>query len=355
MMSRTDDLADHFRRSPATFAASPLYHALCPVVADDKPTLELMRRRRSGQQPSFLLFGAVQYLLLSGVEHDLRQFYPSIVGTPARPPASAGPVFLDFCRRYGQQLEELARARLVQSNVVRRALALRFALAALRGVVDGPVHLVEVGASAGFHLHVDRYGYRLGGRVFGLPDARLTIESEWRGDSPPDLSYVPEIASRTGVDLNPIDVLDPDQRRWLQALVWPEDRSAARLLDAAVEQAVAEPVRMIRGDAVDVCPDLGRQLPPGETRLVFHAATRMHVPAERRAAFDKAIDTIGDSGPLYHLWLEPASAPHHGASAEEGCLAWHPPGSGRPVNLVRVDGHLRWMAPLPGALDDSSA
>ena len=37
--------------------------------------------------------------------------------------------------------------------------------------------------------------------------------------------------------------------------------------------------------AIDVCPDLGRQLPAGEARLVFHAATRMHVPADRRAGF----------------------------------------------------------------------
>ncbi|MDQ1655971.1 MAG: hypothetical protein QOD41_1054 [Cryptosporangiaceae bacterium] len=342
------DLAEHFRRAPDTFRASPLYRALCRIVAGDEPALELMRGRRPGQQPSFLLFGAVQYLLLSGVEHELREFYASIAGTPARDPAFVGPVFVDFCRQHRPQIEELVGTRLVQSNVVRRALALRFALAALRGAVDGPVHLVEVGASAGFHLHVDRYGYRLGGRVFGPPDARLTIESEWRGDSPPDLSSLPGIASRTGVDLNPIDVLDRDQRRWLRALVWPEDRVAAGLLDAALEQAAAEPVRIIRGDAIDVCPELGRQLPQDEARLVFHAATRMHVPAERRAAFDRAIDAMGDTGPLYHVWLEPASAPHDGSSAQENCLTWHVPGSPQPINLIRAEGHLRWMAPLNG-------
>ncbi|MFC4150081.1 DUF2332 domain-containing protein [Micromonospora mangrovi] len=343
------ELAEHFRQSDATFGASPLYRELCGVVADDEPTLELLMRRRPGQQPSFLLFGAVHHLLLGGVEHELRDFYPSVVGTPARDPAAAGPVFLDFCRLHRDQVAELVGTRLVQSNVVRRVLALRCALAALRDLVDGPVHLVEVGASAGFHLHVDRYRYRLGGRDFGSPDARLTVESEWRGDAPPpELTHLPEIGSRTGVDLHPVDVRDPDQRRWLRALVWPEDRPAAGLLDAALAQAVAEPVRVIAGDAIDVCPDLGRQLPAGEARLVFHAATRMHVPADRRAAFDQAIDSMGADGPLYHLWLEPAFAPHHGERADEGLLAWHGPDTTRPVNLVRVDGHLRWMAPLDG-------
>jgi hypothetical protein len=37
----------------------------------------------------------------------------------------------------------------------------------------------------------------------------------------------------------------------------------------------------------------------------------MHIPVERRPDFDRAIDSIGAGGPLYHVWLEPPSAPHH--------------------------------------------
>lgn len=90
---------------------------------------------------------------------------------------------------------------------------------------------------------------------------------------------------------------------------------------------------------------LGRSLPPGEPRLVFHAATRMHVPEARRAAFDAAIDAIGEHGPLYHAWQEPRSAQHHGLDCGlDEMLAWHGPADGRAIPLARVGGHLEWAA-----------
>jgi hypothetical protein len=141
---------------------------------------------------------------------------------------------------------------------------------------------------------------------------------------------------------------EASERLWLRALVWPEDQHKAALLAAALDVVAADPPEIIAGDAADVCPGLGRRLPPGEPRVVFHAATRMHVPQRRRAAFDRAIDSVGADGPLYHAWLEPAAAPHHGYPPDErGMLALHGPGGG-PVPLVQADGHLEWLAPLAG-------
>ncbi|MDW5325291.1 DUF2332 domain-containing protein [Plantactinospora sp. KLBMP9567] len=342
-----DELEQHFAAAPATFTTSPLYRALCPVVAGDRSTLELLTGRRPGQQASYLFFGAAHYLLLAGARHPLRDFYPSLVGPSAAEPADAGPVLRDFCRRYRTELGELVRTRLVQTNVVRRAVALRYALWAIGQRCAGPVHLVEVGSSAGIHLYVDRYRYLVGDRVFGAVDATVTLDSRWLGRTPlPDLDDVPPIASRTGVDLNPVDVTDAHARRWLRALVWPENQDAATLLDAALDVVATEPPAVVAGDAVQVCPALGRGLPPGEPRVVFHAATRMHVPAGRRAAFDRAIDSIGEGGPLYHVWQEPPSAPHGGHVADpRGELAMHGP-DGVVVPLLRVDGHLRWLGPL---------
>ena len=105
------------------------------------------------------------------------------------------------------------------------------------------------------------------------------------------------------------------------------------------------------GDAISVCPRLGRSLPPGEPRVVFHAATRMHVPKARRAAFDEAIDSIADGGPLFHAWLEPPSAPHHGLAGGAGeMLAMHGPGDAAAAALASVDGHLEWEGPLANAV-----
>jgi hypothetical protein len=346
--TRIDGLAKHFRQAPGYFGTSPLYQALCPVVAVDEPLLELLTRRRSGQQPSFLLFAAVHALLLAGVDHGLREYYPSLVGEAARQPDGVGPVFLDFCRTHRAALEELIATRLVQSNVVRRAIGLRFALWAVGRRWAGPVHLVEVGASAGLLMNVDRYRFDIGGRRFGPPGASVTLDARWRGAGQlPDLDDVPRIVGKTGIDLNPIDLADTKARNWLRALIWPEQRSAAALLEAAVDEALAQPVTIIAGDAVEVCPVLAGELPAGEARVVFHAATRMHVPAERRRRFDEAIDSLGAGGPLFHVWLEPSGAPHHGYPVSElAAIAMHGPGDDAATALVRVDGHLHWLAPV---------
>ena len=341
----TGRLAGHFAEGDLIFVSSPLYRSLCRTVAGDRSVLDLLARRRPGQQPSFLLFGAVHYLLLSGAAHPLADFYPSLRGTAAAGPAGAGPALLDFCRAYRGDLEELIRTRLVQTNVVKRSAGLRIALWAVGQRSAGPVHLVEVGASAGIHLHADRYRYVVGGRTFGPPGAAVTIETQWRGPGqPPDLDDVPAIASRTGVDLHPVPATDPAERLWLRALVWPENQHAADLLMAALESVAADPPVIVAGDAISVCPELGRSLPPGEPRLVFHAATRMHVPRARHAAFDAAIDSIADGGPLFHAWLEPPSAPHHGMAGAAGgmMLSMHGPGDVRTVPVARVDGHLEW-------------
>jgi len=343
-----EQLTEHFADGSSLFTTSALYQSLCKVVAQDQPILELLTQRQRGQQASFLLFGAVHYLLLSGVLHPLRDFYPSLVGTAAADPGKAGPVLLDFCRTYHDELETLIRTRLVQTNVVKRAVGLLVALWAVRRRCQQPVHLIEVGASAGIHLHFDRYRYVIGGRVFGQRDAKITVETQWRGKHPPPhLDDRPLIGSRIGIDLNPVDMTDPRERLWLRALVWPENQHEADLLSAALESVASDPPTIVAGDAIDVCPTVSRRLPPGEPRVVFHAATRMHVPTERRAAFDEAIDAVGEDGPLYHVWQEPPSAPHSGtASDPRGVLALHGPGDDQPVALVQVDGHLEWIAPL---------
>ena len=339
-------LTDHFRNAPSVFTSSPLYRSLCLSAADDPDLLEVLMERRTGQQPSYLLLGAVHYLLLRGARHRLRDFYPSLTGSPAAEPA--GPTFLDFCRVHREELRPLIRERLVQTNVVKRSAALKVAMSAIADRCDRPVHLIEVGASAGAHLLFDRYRYVIGGRASGPADAEVTIETRWLGSGPPPTyDRCPPIVSRTGVDLNPVDMTDADERLWLRALVWPEDHQKADLLAAASRQLTENPVDVIAGDAIDICPALGRRLPPGEPRVVFHAATRMHVPAERRAEFDRAIDSIGEHGPLFHVWLEPPAAPHHGSAPDvPEALAMHGPDGVDPVPLVRADGHLEWLAPL---------
>ena len=329
------------------FNSSPLYRALGTVVASDDSLLRLASRARAGQYPTFLFFAAVQYLLLAGAEHELARFYPSIAGADALPPEGAGPAFVSFCATFGPELTALLETRLVQTNNVKRSMALRLGLAAIGRRVVSPVHLIEIGASAGVHLRCDRYGYHLGGRHFGDPRSPVQISSVWRSDrAVPDLDALPPLASVTGVDLHPLDATDVDDRRWLEALVWPENRHEADLLHRALGVVATDPPPIRAGDAIDVCPALAAELPAGEPRVVFLAATRLHVPADRRDAFDAAIESLGRNAPLYRVILEgPDDRSQAGPLSHEGTLDLRSP-DGSLCHLAIVDGHLESVEPL---------
>jgi hypothetical protein len=340
-------LAELFRDA-SEFESSPLYRELGRTVAGDELLLRLASRCRAGQVPTFLFFATVHYLLLGGADHELAGFYRSIVGDEARSPDEAGPALVSFCRAHEAEFAGLLETRLVQTNSVKRSLALRLGLAAVGRSVASPVHLVEIGASAGVHLRFDRYGYALGGRRFGDLRSPVQIAASWDGPAPvPDLDALPPVASATGVDLRPLDASDADDRRWLQALVWPENRDEADLLDRALAVVAADPPTVRAGDAVDVCPALAAGLPPREPRVVFHAATRLHVPDERRGDFDRAIASLGRDAPLYRLSLEdpPDPDPRPQPARPGVALSLRGP-SGRRTQPAVFGARLEWAEPL---------
>lgn len=168
--------------------------------------------------------------------------------------------------------------------------------------------------------------------------------AECHGPGPlPDLDRQPAIASVLGVDLHPVDAADPAERAWPEALVWPENHGQRALLAVALELAAADPPPLRAGDVADVLPAIAGSLPAGQPRVVLHAATRLHVPAGRRTAFDAAIERAGDTGPTW--WLSIEGAPDQDARLRAG-----PSGRRLPVGdrgLRRPEEHVDAGA-LPG-------
>jgi hypothetical protein len=276
-----DTLARLFAASPRHFAGSPLYSRLGQVVAADGRLLAIATQARTGQLPPNLLFASVHYLLMRDSAHELAAWYPSLGGIATGDP---GPAFTAFCLDRRAEIVALMRRRLVQSNVVKRSLVLRAGLAAVASMTREPVTLVEVGCSAGVHLRFDDYRYEFAGRTWGKASSSVVVSTAWRdGAAPPDLDPVPAIADRVGIDLNPIDATDPDERLWLRALVWPENTAQAALQDAALKVVANDPPRTVAGDVVDVLPQVVAGVPGGTPVVVFHSATRLHVPAGRPA------------------------------------------------------------------------
>ena len=101
---------------------------------------------------------------------------------------------------------------------------------ALVASVDRELALVDVGTGAGLALHLDRYRYRFRddrGGVLSVGDltSEVSIETDVRGAFPPLPSGLPEIVDRVGIDIEPLDVSDPEVRRWVAACIAHSERA----------------------------------------------------------------------------------------------------------------------------------
>ncbi len=174
-----------------------------------------------------------------------------------------------------------------------------------------PLNLIEIGPSAGLNVIWDRYGvrYRRGEETFeiGGPDRALVTDVELRGDKIPPLGNAPRVASRVGLELNPVDLGDPDARDWLKALVWPEHRARFQRLDAALSAYGKARPEIRVGDALALLPDALRDAPEHEPVCVYHTYVTYQFTQEMRDALDN----------LAHRRGPPANrlAPQHGRHA----------------------------------------
>jgi hypothetical protein len=190
--------------------------------------------------------------------------------------------------------ETLAAAMLrrhTQINEPRRCAVLLPALALL----PGPLAVVEVGASAGLTLLPDRYAYRYvdtSGGERRVGDGAPVLECATEGPVPvPDA--VPDIRWRCGLDLAPLDVGDPEDVRWLEALVWPGQHERLQRTRAAAAVARAHRARIEEGDAVDDLERLVADVPSGMTVVVVSLGTLVYLPGARRQLFRDLVQRLG--------------------------------------------------------------
>lgn len=269
-----EGLAEVYSRFAANEARgrSPLYEQLARGVAGDRQVLRMLADLpRAKQQPN-LLFGAVRYLC--GIATDW-------------------PEFRGWVLERGQEILAVIRARRTQTNEPARCATLLPLLASL----PQPLALLEVGAAAGLCLLPDYYGYDFDGHR--VPPSRLTGAAAptfacraSQGTPLPTRSV--EVAWRAGLDLDPIDVRDEAQVRWLEALVWPGEGDRLELLRGAVRVARNDPPAVVRGDLRSDLPALASQAPRFATLVVFHTAVLAYVPdPAERAAFADTVSSVG--------------------------------------------------------------
>ena len=271
--------------------SSPLYAQLSLEIASDPAILSLVAEVDLSQQVSNLLFGAVHFLLLSGITTPLADYYPSLSPNP-RPRNEAYQYFRIFCLEHADRIRKLVTTQRVQTNEVGRCTGLlpAFGIVAKRSG-NRPLALVEIGPSAGLHMLWDKYGYDYGEAGYAgnreSPVQLLCIPQD--SIHPPLPDTPPSVAYRIGIDLAPIDICDETAIRWLRALIWPEHNDRARLLEQAVQIARLDPPSIIAGNAADLLPQILSTIPAETVLCVYHSYTLNQCPTPVR---EKILDRL---------------------------------------------------------------
>ncbi|MXW01995.1 MAG: DUF2332 domain-containing protein [Holophagales bacterium] len=332
---------EQFARVEAPELDSPTYAELAAGVAGDGELLALAAQRQDGQPAPNMLFGAVQYLLLRGVEHPLAAHYPILSGAEP-PPEPAFPLFRAFCLEHREAVGELIVTRRTQTQVVRRCTCLLPVFGQVFREAETPLALIDVGASAGLNLNFDRYAYRYrraGDEILRWERdvAGVELEADLRGPGtpPPPPPEIP-VASRDGIDLNPIDLGDADELLWLRALIWPEHvERHAQLVDAAAELKDS-PVRLHRGDASRDLPHLLERVPAEAALVVYSTIALYQIPREGRRRITAALEARSRERPVWQVALE-------GVHPPSLTLTRYRDGAGEAELLARASPHGWWI------------
>src|SRR5579862_1709076 len=202
---------------------SAAYESLAEAVAGDPALTGFVASLPPDKRQPNLLFAAARYLLGA--------------------PAEAG-TLRELVSQSGPELTEVILARRTQTNEPARCAVLLPALARL----PGPLALIDVGASAGLTLLLDRYCYDYDGYRLAGTDPQAPVLCCQPSGPVPLPARIPAVVWRAGLDLNPLDVTSDDDVRWLSCLVWPGEGDRAERLAAAIAVARRDPPAVHRGD-----------------------------------------------------------------------------------------------------------
>lgn len=295
-----EELATRFRQfGEQECGTSPLYTAMTAAAAASPQVLAVAANAPDRLVNLFL--ACVQRVLADHVDDPLAAYYRSFGGR-REPDAELAGALETFVVAHEGELALLLRSGETQTNEPLRVAQLRPAFGWAQACFGRPLGLIEVGTSAGLLLQVDRYAYEYdfedGTSLRAGADSDLLLRMTMRGSATartlaPFVSKELRIASRVGLDLNPLSPDDPEARAWLRACIWPEHDDRRTRLDAALEIARASPVRLRKGDAVRILADAVGMVNNPVVPCVFVSNALMHFNRDARASFVELLRELG--------------------------------------------------------------
>lgn len=342
-VNRVRALALHCRRAGSPLMAAILDGAAGDLVAGG-PTAALLGPHVEdpiGSLPALRLAAALHRMVLERQAPALAVHYPSVGGTLGEVWPAARDVIGENLDRLGELM-----LRPVQTNEVGRSTALLGGLLHATRDTGLPVRLLEVGASAGLNLHVDRFAHVLGnGTVLGDPASSVQLVDAWTGELPPyDVAL--EMVERRGCDPAPLDPTSPTDRLTLTSCVWGDQVERFERLRGALLVAAARPLPV---EARPASTFLERELADPRddvVTVVWHSVVWQYLgraERERVAALIAAAGARATSrAPLAHLALEPVRLEDTALEFQVRLTTW--PGGHQRV-LADCEGHgppVRW-------------
>jgi len=265
---------------------SPLYERVAVALSESDEALRAIESAPARKRHPAVILAALHDLALAGRAPALAAAYAAADGQAAADAA------IDTLLRMTDSVVAVAVRRPVRANETGRCAVLYPAVAeAARRVGAEAVGLIDVGCSAGLNLNVDRVGITCSnGQSLGDPSSPVQQSCSVVGDRPVPTRPVPEVVARVGIDLDPVDVTDADDARWLRACLGPDQRERAARLEAEMALAVTAPPLLLRGDAVGVLPDAFARVPPGALPVVTTTWALSRFPLESRLRFLHRLD-----------------------------------------------------------------
>ena len=280
----------HFGEVDAA-GTSPMYERVAIAISESDEAMRAVEAAPARKRHPTVILAALHDLALAGRAPELAAAYAAADGD-----AAAGAA-VDTLLRMTDSVVAIAVRRRLRENETGRCAVLYPAIAeAAHRVGANAVGLIDVGCSAGLNLNVDHVGITYSnGQSLGGPSSPVQLSCSIVGDRPIPARAMPEVVARVGVDLDPLDVTDADDARWLRACLSPDQPQQAARLELEMALAAAAPPLLLQGDAVEVLPDAFACVAADALPVVTTTWALSRFPIESRLRFLQRLDEAATS------------------------------------------------------------
>lgn len=274
------DLDDARRRyrfalAPEDRDRLPFYHALSGELENDALALEILAEVRAEQRNPMLVLATLHLAALRG-HPVLGPIYDAARHGTLSEPVDAARDVVDVLRSSPNLVrDELWRS--TQTNEPGRSAVIQAVVGDLAGKDCGDVAVIEVGTSAGINLHFDQFPVRPhddGNPLTLVCDDRTPVDRE-RG--------LPQVRQRVGIDPHPLRLDRDEDRLWLKACLWPEERRRHERFDAVVAAyATWPPATILAGSARERLDDAFALVDDDAMTIVFNTWVAFYFTPDER-------------------------------------------------------------------------